>query len=389
MHHEHPTLTGDVNAHSTLWHSYTDDHKGQLIADVISNLDHMPLNTNTPTRVPRATPQQTSSPDITTVSNTFYNRTSWTTQQTLSSDHLSRITTINIRHDYRLQQNRRTFTNYKTADWTQFTEGFRFRLDYQTTNIHTANIPNNSQILSSTQQTRYINREAQKLQGHNITQTTTQVQEAIKQSKNNNSHGPDKLDIRHLEHIDPLGLAFLAGMLKTALNANIIPHIWKVANIFPIPKHNKDIEKSTSCRPISLLSVIAKTLEKSLLPYITANIPNTRMQHGYKTQHSTVTALHIVNNTVAIVVSKVFDTINIHTLIRKLLQTNIPDTMIKFIANYIKGRKAYATYMKHTSSQRQFKTDVPQGGVLSPTLFSIYTADIPTKSTSSGHGLRR
>ena len=101
------------------------------------------------------------------------------------------------------------------------------------------------------------------------------------------------------------------------------------------------------------------------------------MQHGYKTQHSTVTALHIVNNTVAIVVSKVFDTINIHTLIRKLLQTNIPDTMIKFIANYIKGRKAYATYMKHTSSQRQFKTDVPQGGVLSPTLFSIYTADIP------------
>ena len=36
--------------------------------------------------------------------------------------------------------------------------------------------------------------------------------------------------------------------------------------------------------------------------------------------------------------SKAFDTINIHTLIRKLLQTNIPGTIIKFIANYIKGR---------------------------------------------------
>ena len=117
------------------------------------------------------------------------------------------------------------------------------------------------------------------------------------------------------------------------------------------------------------------------------------MQHGYKTQHYTVTALHIVNNTVAkgfnlmaphvrtitvaLDMSKAFDTINIHTLIRKLLQTNIPDTVIKFIANYIKGRKAYTTYIKHTPSQRQFKTDVPQGGVLSPTLFSIYTADIP------------
>ena len=45
---------------------------------------------------------------------------------------------------------------------------------------------------------------------HNITLTTSQVQEAIKQSKNNNSQGPDKLNIRHLKHIGPLGLAFLS-----------------------------------------------------------------------------------------------------------------------------------------------------------------------------------
>ena len=129
--------------------------------------------------------------------------------------------------------------------------------------------------------------------------------------------------------------------------------------------------------------------KKSLLPYITANIPNTLTHHGYKTQHSKVTALHTVNNivakefnqmappaqiiTVALDMSKAFDTIN--TLIGKLLQTYIPGTIIKFIANYIKGRKAYKTYRNHTSSQRQFKTGVPQGGILSPTLFNIYTAD--------------
>ena len=160
-------------------------------------------------------------------------------------------------------------------------------------------------------------------------------------------------------------------MFKTALNKNIIPHTWKLANIVPIPKPNKDTDKGTSYRPISLISVIAKTLEKRLLPYITANIPNTPMQHGYKTQHSTVTALHILNNTVAkgftqmappartitvaLDMSKAFDTINIHTLIRKLLQTNIPGTIIKFIANYIKGRKAYTTYINHTSKQRNLK----------------------------------
>ena len=76
------------------------------------------------------------------------------------------------------------------------------------------------------------------------------------------------------------------------------------------------------------------------------------MQHGYKTQHSTVTALQTQNNTVVkgfnqmappartitvtLDMSKAFDTINIHKLIKKLLQTNIPDTIIKFITNYIK-----------------------------------------------------
>ena len=121
---------------------YNDNHRGQPIADVISNSDHITLNTKTPTRVPKTTLYHTSSPDITTVSNTLYNRTSRTTQHALSSDHLPIITTINIRHDYRLQQNRRTFTNYKKADWTQFTEDTESAFAQTTipTNIHTANI---------------------------------------------------------------------------------------------------------------------------------------------------------------------------------------------------------------------------------------------------------
>ena len=81
-----------------------------------------------------------------------------------------------------------------------------------------------------------INRATHKIQGYNITLNTTQVQEAIKQRKNNNSQDPDNLNIRHIKHIGLLGLAFRASMLKTAHNTNIIPHIWKLAIIVSIPK---------------------------------------------------------------------------------------------------------------------------------------------------------
>ena len=80
--------------------------------------------------------------------------------------------------------------------------------------------------------------------------------------------------------------------------------------------------------------------------------------------------------TVALDMSKAFFTINIHTLIRKLQQTGIPGTIMKFIANYIKGRKAYTTYRDHISIQRHFKTGVHQGVVHSPRLFNIYTTDL-------------
>ena len=155
--------------------------------------------------------------------------------------------------------------------------------------------------------------------------------------------------------------------------------------------------KGYNIKPTQVFSVVAKTLDMNLLPNITANIPNTPTHHGYKTQHSTVTVLHTLNNTVAkgfiqmvpparaitvpLDMSKTFDTMNIHTQIRKLLQTKIPGTIIKLIANYNKAHKAYTIYRNHTSSQRKLKTGISQGGVLSPTLFNICTADIPLTAT--------
>ena len=347
----HSVLTGDENAHSTLWHSYTDDHRGQLISDVISNLDHITLSTNTPTRVPHTTLQQISSPDITTVSNTLYNRTSWTTQHALSladwtqftedtepafaqttipinihtanksltniilmadkynipkgkmhsksnmllTDHIEcKITQRNnvrrantcdpalklLNEKITSGIQKKTQTNlwkkHLDAHWDHrhnthilwktihglsnrtppptVNTSITFSNKIATTPKHIANCFTKqftNPVKHSTHKTnRFTNGATHKIQAYNITLTTTQVQEAIKQSKNNNSQCPVKLNIRYLKHIGPLGL--LTSMLNTALN-NIIPYIWKLANIVPIPKPNKDIDKGTSYRPISLL----------------------------------------------------------------------------------------------------------------------------------------
>ena len=86
---------------------------------------------------------------------------------------------------------------------------------------------------------------------------------------------------------------------------------------------------------------------------------------------------------------------NKHTYTDQKTATNhVPGTISKLIANY-KGRKSCTAYGNHTSSQRQLKTGVTQGGVLSRTLFNIYTVichhpehrfrSWPTQMTSPSH----
>ena len=106
----------------------------------------------------------------------------------------------------------------------------------------------------------------------------------------------------------------------------------------------------------------------------------TGFNHKNTPQRTTVIALDM---------SKIFDTVNHHTLIHKLQHTNTSPTIIKYIANCMKGRKQFTLYNGAKSKFRNTKTGVPQGNweiaswklqklpTAWPTLFNIYTADLP------------
>ena len=165
-------------------------------------------------------------------------------------------------------------------------------------------------------------------------------------------------------------MPFWTRMFKTALNNNIIPHKWKLSNTQQ--RHRQGHLIHPHIPPLNCKD----TGEEP------SSLHNTPTQHGFKILHSTVTVLHTLHNTVAkgftqialtartitveLDMSKAFDTINIHTLIRQMPQTNIPGIIIKFISNEIKGRKTYATYINHTSIQRQFENGVPKGASSHP-----------------------
>ena len=140
------------------------------------------------------------------------------------------------------------------------------------------------------------NRKTDK-QGHKLPKTTfilttSEISAAIRNRKNNNSTGPDGISIRHLKHIGPLGHTYLTNTINLALNTNTIPHMWKLANIIPILKPDKDHNTGTSFR-CSLLS--QKLLRK--LSYHTSLTTSQNIIHNMASKPNTPPQLPFITST--------------------------------------------------------------------------------------------
>ena len=221
----------------------------------------------------------------------------------------------------------------------------------------------------------------------------SQVAAAIKASKPSKAFGADKITILHLKHLGLIGLSHLTKLINNSLRTFTIPRSWKTPLIVPLLKPGKPSNISTSYRPVSLLSPIAKVIERLILPSITEALPPAEHQHGFRPNHSTVTALlHLSKSVasgfnkrrppdrtvaVALDLSKAFDMVDINTLLQLLTNSPLHPGIVRWLASYLKGRQSRVLFRGKTSSIRIIRTGVPQGSVISPALFNIYLKDLP------------
>lgn len=186
----------------------------------------------------------------------------------------------------------------------------------------------------------------------------------------------------------------LIEIYNSSMAAGYFPDNLKIGKLIFIPKQGKDNKRIENYRPITLLEITGKILEKiinnKLLKYLEDNHLINDRQYGFRKNRSTSSAIALITEAIAqktanreqvnIIqrdVSKAFDKIWHLGLKYKILQLGLPHPLEKILCDYITDRTAKISIGDHLGPEFDLLSGVPQGGCLSPTLYILYTSDTP------------
>ena len=206
------------------------------------------------------------------------------------------------------------------------------------------------------------------------------------------STGLDAISARFLKD----GARQLSGPLAYIINLSIttstFPDDMKIARVRPLFK-KKDKTDVCNYRPISILSVVSKILEKAVLvqveKYFIAHNVLYEFQSGFRHNFSTETCLiHLLDfirteisygryvGMVLLDLQKAFDTVNHDILLNKLHAMGFNDTCQKWFKSYLTHRYQIVSIDNVMSDLLEVKCGVPQGSILGPLLFMCYINDM-------------
>ena len=190
-------------------------------------------------------------------------------------------------------------------------------------------------------------------------------------------------------------IPLLEYLFNLSFITKTVPDKLKIAKLIPIFKKQLDEERLIpgNYRPISLLSIVNKILEKlmyaRLISFINKHKLLYKYQFGFRKNHSTALALiEITDNIIKDLESgkcsagifidfkKAFDTVDHNILLSKLEHYGIRGQTLEWLKSYITNRQQFAYVNGKNSKMEQITCGVPQGSVLGPLLFLIYTNDI-------------
>ena len=211
--------------------------------------------------------------------------------------------------------------------------------------------------------------------------------------KSGKSSGPDEISASDLKLNENASKEGLFRVLTQSVKSGFFPDKWKTAKV--CCAHKKGSTKDCSnYRPISLLSISSKVVEKFICNQMQSHIHTFNLQSdnqwGFRAQRSTEDLLlHMTEqwrkavdkgNVVAVLFldfKKAFDSISHEVLLKKLSASGISGDFHKFIASYLKDRNQFTVVNNKKSDTEHISYGVPQGSILGPNLFSINVNDMP------------
>ena len=191
-----------------------------------------------------------------------------------------------------------------------------------------------------------------------------------------------------MKHLPRISLQTLLNIFNRIWEEGTFPESWTKATIIPIPKPNKDHTNPTNYRPIALTSCLCKTMERMINNrlnfYLESNNIISEHQSGFRKNRSTADQLvrlesYIRNafvkkqHVVAIFfdLEKAYDTTWKHGILKDIHKIGLKGNLPKFISNFLSNRCFRVKVGSSFSDVYEQEQGVPQGSILSPTLFNI------------------